>query len=371
MRAGATGLRETIVYSRGHVAGGEGVELLLGDPALLVVADNRQLVHIVGVLGEEGLRLVGEHPAGGLPDVLMHGRGHRSDHPAIAVAVADLGAHGLRLPGVPELVPGLAVEVAHDLLVLGAVAGHHVAVGVDEEGVEGHVTGKQARLAVDVVDEAVVEVGAEPLLGAVGLQELVHQILEVLRHHRTVVDDVMRLHEVEAVVQARRGELHAQLVGELVERHEVPGVSVLHRHTEAHVRVLHLHEPLQSLVAALEAVGQAADLVVGVLQALDGDADADLGELLAEVDDAVGEEAVGGDDDAVALLVELAHDVLQVRADEGLPSRDVREVHARELLNRVERELLLRAARRLVTAAHVAPRVAPVRDDDGSVELLV
>ena len=212
MRVGATGLGEAVVDLRGHVAGGEGVELLLGDPALLVVADNRQLVHIVGVLGEESLRLVGEHPAGGLPDVLMHGRGHRSDHPAIAVAVADLGAHGLRLPGVPELVPGLSVEVAHDLLVLGAVAGHHVAVGVDEEGVEGHVTGKQARLAVDVVDEAVVEVGAEPLLGGLALEELVDQVLEVLRHHRSVMDDILVLDEVEAVVQGRRGKLHAQLV---------------------------------------------------------------------------------------------------------------------------------------------------------------
>ena len=328
-------------------------------------------MHVVRTLAEEGLCLVGEHPAGGLPDVLVHRRRDGSDHPAVTVAVAHLGADGIGLLRIPELIPALLVEVSHDLFVLGAVAGHDIAIRVDEERVEGHVAGKQARLAVDVVDEAVVEVGAEPLLGAVGLQELVHQILEVLRHHRTVVDDVMRLHEVEAVVQTRRGELHAQLVGELVERHEVPGVSVLHRHTEAHVRVLHLHEPLQSLVATLEAVGQAADLVVGVLQALDGDADADLGELLAEVDDAVGEEAVGGDDDAVALLVELAHDVLQVRADEGLPSRDVREVHARELLYRVERELLLWAAWRLVTAAHVAPRVAPVRDDDGSVELLV
>lgn len=93
-----------------------------------------------------------------------------------------------------------------------------------------------------------------------------------------------------------------------------------------------LHEPLERLVAAPEAVGQPADLVVGPLQALDGDADPDLGELLAEVHDAVGEVAVRGDDDAVGLLVQLAHDVLEVRADEGLAPRDVGEVHARELL---------------------------------------
>ena len=159
-----------------------------------------------------GLELVAQHPDGRLPDVLVHRGAHGADHPAVAVAVTHLGANPLRLLGVPELVPALLVEVAHDLLVLGAVARDHVTIGVDEEGVEGHVAGKQARLPIDVVDETVVEVGAEPLLGGLALEELVDQVLEVLRHHRSVVDDVLVLDEVEAVVQGRRGKLHAQLV---------------------------------------------------------------------------------------------------------------------------------------------------------------
>lgn len=122
-------------------------------------------MHVVRLLAKKRLQLVLEHPPAGLPDVLVHGRAHRTDHPAVAVAVADLRANLLRLIGVPELVPRLLVEVAHDLLVLGAVAGHDVAIGIDEEGVERHVTGQQARLAVDVVNEPVVEVGAEPFLG--------------------------------------------------------------------------------------------------------------------------------------------------------------------------------------------------------------
>lgn len=327
-------------------------------------------MHVVGPLGEQRLHLVLEHPPARLPDVLVHGRAHRADHPAVAVAVADLRADFLGLVRVPELVPGLLVEVAHDLLVLGAVAGHNVAVGVDEEGVERHVARQQARLAVDVVDEAVVEVGAEPLLGAVGLEQLVDQILEVLGHHGAVVDDVLCLDEVEAVVQRRRGELHAQLVRDLVERHQVGRVEVLHRHAEAHVGVLELDELLERGVAAVVAVLQAADLVVGLLQALDGDADADVGELIAQVDDAVGEEAIRGDDDAVGLLVELAHDVLEVLADEGLAAGDVGEVHLGELLDGLDRELLLRTARSLVAVAHGAARVAAVGDDDGTVEFL-
>lgn len=167
VRIGLGCLGQAVIDLGTQVAGGTGIELLLGHAAILVVAHDLKLVHVVGPLGKERLHLVLKHPPAGLPDVLVHGRTHRADHPAVAVAVADLRADHLCLVGLPQLVPRLLVEVAHDLLVLGAVAGHDVAVGVDEEGVERHVAGQQARLAVDVVDEAVVEVGAEPLLGAV------------------------------------------------------------------------------------------------------------------------------------------------------------------------------------------------------------
>lgn len=370
VRIGLGRLGQAVVDLGAQVAGRAGVELLLGHAALLVVANDLELVHVVGLLGKEGLHLVLEHPPAGLPDVLVHGGARRADHPAVAVAMADLRADPLRLVGVPELVPRLVIEVAHDLLVLGAVAGHDVAVGIDKEGVERHVAGQQARLAVDVVDEAVVEVGAEPLLGAVGPEQLVDQVLEVLGHHGAVVDDVLGLDEVEAVVQRSRGELHAQLIGDLVEGHQVGRVEVLHRHAEAHVGVLELDELLKGGVASVVSVIQAADLVVGLLQALDGDADADVGELLTQVDDAVGEEAVGGDYDAVGLLVELAHDVLEVLADEGLAAGDVGEVHLGELLDGLDGELLLRAAGSLVAVAHGAARVAAVGDDDGTVEFL-
>lgn len=370
MRISLRSLRQTVIDLSTQVTGGAGVELLLGHTAFLVIAHDLELVHVVGPPGEQGLHLVLEHPPAGLPDVLVHGRAHRADHPAVAVAVADPRANLLGLVRVPELIPGLLVEVAHDLLVLGAVAGHDVAVGVDEEGIERHVARQQARLAVDVVDEAMVEVGAEPLLRAVGPEQLVDQVLEVLGHHGAVVDDVLGLDEVEAVVQRRRGELHAQLVGDLIERNQVGRVEVLHRHAETDVGVPELDELLERGVAAVVAVLQTADLVVGLLQALDGDADADVGELLAQVDDAVGEEAIRGDHDAVGLLVELAYDVLEVLADEGLAAGDVGEVHLGELLDRLDGELLLRAAGSLIAVAHGAARVAAVGDDDGTVEFL-
>lgn len=238
-------------------------------------------MHIVGLLAEERPGLVLEDPPGGLPDVLVHGRRRGADHPAVAVAVADVRADPLRRLGVPQLVPDLLVEVAHDLLVLGAVAGHHVAVGVDEERVERHVARQQAGLAVDVVDEAVVEVGAKPFLGFAALEELVDERLEVLSNHRAIMDDVLGLDKVEAIVERCGCKLHTHLIGNLVERHKIWGIEVLHRHTETYVRMIELDELLKRRITALVTIRDPTNGVVGLLEALDGNADTDLRELFA------------------------------------------------------------------------------------------
>ena len=274
-------LGEAVVGLRAEVAGRAGVELLLGHAALLVVAHDRELVHVVRLLAKESLGLVLKHPPCGLPDVLVHGRRGRANHPTVAVAMTHVGADPLRCIGVPELVPGLHVEIAHDLLILGAVAGHDVTIRVDEKRVESHVTRQKTRLAVDVVDEAVVEVGAEPLLGLAALEELVDERLKVLGDHGAVVDDVLGLDEVEAVVERGRGELHAHLVGDPVERHQIGRVEVLHRHTEAYVRMIELDELLKRRITALVAIQDPTNGVVGLLEALDGNADTDLRELFA------------------------------------------------------------------------------------------
>lgn len=94
-------LGQAVIDLGAKVAGGAGVELLLCHAALLVVANDFEIVHVVGPLGKQGLHLMLEHPPAGLPDVLVHGRAHRADHPAVAVAVADLRADPLGLVGVP------------------------------------------------------------------------------------------------------------------------------------------------------------------------------------------------------------------------------------------------------------------------------
>ena len=141
-----------------------------------------------------------QHPPGGHPDILFHGGRRGADHPAFPAAVLDPGPDGVGLIAVPKGIPIRILEVSHNLLVLGAVAGHHIPVGVDEEGVHAHVAGQEPGLTIDIIDEAVVEIGPEPLFGAVRPQQLVDQVLKVLGDHGPVVDDILGLHKVEAVV---------------------------------------------------------------------------------------------------------------------------------------------------------------------------
>lgn len=308
------------------------------------------------------------HPEAGHPDILVHGRAHGADHPAVPAAAADLPAHRLRRFAVPELVPRLLVQVAHDLLLPGAVAGHHITVRVNEKGIEAHVAGQKPLLAVYVVDKAVVEVGPEPLFGAPGSEQLIHQGLKVCRHHGPVVDDIAALHKVKAVVQGGGGEFHTHLVGDPVQGHQVGGVPVLDRHAEAHVLHAHFPELLQGGIAPVEAILQTPDGVVGILQALDGDPDAHLGEFPAQVDDPVREKAVGGDHDPVAFFVQLPDDVLQVLPEKGLAAGDVGKIHLRELADGLQGYFLLWSGGGLVSAAHIAPGVAAVGHNHGAVK---
>ena len=270
----------------------------------------------------------------------------------------------------PKRLPGLPVEITHDQLFPGAVAGHHVAVGVQEKGVEAHVALQQPFAAVDIVDEAVVEIGPEPLLGAPGFQQFIDKPLKIRRHHGPVVDFVLRLDEIKAVMHRCRGKFHAQLVGQPVQRHQLRRVPVLHRHAEAHVPQAHFLQPFQGFQAPVVAVRQAPNLVVGLFQPLDGDPDADVRERPAQVHDPVGEIAVGGNHDPVTFLPQLPDDLLQVLPQKGLAAGDVGEIHPGQLFYGLHRDLLFGPGRRLIAAAHAAPGVAAVGHDDGAVEFL-
>ena len=310
------------------------------------------------------------HPQGRSLDVLVHGRRNRTDHPAVSVAMSYLLANLLSLWRTPKLIPSLAVQVTHHLLILGTITWHHITVWVDEEGIETHIARQETLLTIDIVDESMVEVSTEPLLWRVRLQQFVHQVLEVLSHHRTVVDDVLSLNEVERVMERCGSELHTHLVAQLIERHEVRSVLVLNGHTEAHILQSHLAELLQGSIATVETIVQTTDFIVGLLQALDRDTDTYLRELLRQVDDTVGEETVGRDYDTVALLIKLTYDVLQVRTNERLTTRDVGKIHLRKFPDSLYRDFLLWLRRSLVTITHRATSVASIGHDDRTIQFL-
>lgn len=166
-------------------------------------------------------------------------------------------------------------------------------------------------------------------------------------------------------------ELHSHLVADIVERHKVGGVLVLNRHAEAYILHTHLAEFLEGGVAALISVVETADLVVGLLQALYGDSDSYLRKLLAEVDDSIGEEAVGGDHYSVALFIEFPDNILEVGPDEWLATRNVGEIHLWEFLDGLDGDFLLGLARRLVSITHRATRITAVSHNDCTVKFFL
>ena len=319
------------------------------------------------MLGEESLEFVNQNPSSRLPDVLMHRRADRADHPAVTVAAANLLADLFGLRTVPQFVPALRIKVAHNFFILGAIARHDISVRVNEEGIEAHVTRQQALLAVDVVDQAVVKVCTEPFLRAVAAEQFIYQVLEVLCNHRTVMDDVFCINKVEAVMQRGRCELHAHLIGDLIQRNKVRSILILHGHAEANILHTHFTQLLQRTVPTLVAVLQSTDLIIGLLQTLDRDTDTDLRELFAQVNDTVGEEAVRGNNDTVRLLVQLPHDILQVGTDERLAAGDICEVHLRQFFDGFDADFLFRLGRCLITIAHGATSVAAISNDDRTI----
>ena len=231
------------------------------------------------MFSEQSLELVNQNPGSRLPNVLVHSRTYTTNHPAVTVTAANLCTNLLCFRAVPQLIPSLVVQVAHDFLILCAIARHNISIRVDEEGIEAHVARQQTLLAVDVVDQAVVKVSTEPLLRAVATEQLIDQILKVLCNHRAVVDDVLGFNKVETIVQRCGCKLHAHLVRDLIQRNQVRCVLVLNRHTEANVLHAHLTQLLQCAVTTLVAVLQTTNLVVGLLQTFDRDTNTDLWEL--------------------------------------------------------------------------------------------
>ena len=120
-----------------------------------------------------------------------------------------------------------------------------------------------ARRAADEVDEAAVQVGAEPLLGLAGAQERLDQTANGGLDRLDVTDLVLVRVEVVAVVRHRLGELR---VGprRTVEIQQIVGVLVLDGHGEAEVLDADVAQPVEGPNRPVEAILDAANVVVGL-----------------------------------------------------------------------------------------------------------
>ena len=164
----------------------------------------------------------------------------------------------------------------------------------------------------------------------------------MLRHHRSVVNDILCLDKIKRVVKARRGKLHLEFIGQPVKRHKIRRIPVLHRHAETDILHSHGTQLLKRRISPVESIRETADFIIGLLQAFDGDADTNLRKLPAQIKNPVCEETICRNHNPVRLFQKFTHNILQICTDKWLSPRDIGEIHLRKLPNRLKTDLFLR-----------------------------
>ena len=181
-------------------AGGAPIQYFLCYFSVPIIPNNSIFIHRVLLFLKEVNKFMLDDPKRRSPDIFVHRRGYRADHPAIPIAAAYFSSDRFCSFTVPQFIPSLQVQVAHDLLRLCTITGHHISEWIDEEGIKAHIAGQQPFLTINVINQTMVKVSTHPLLGAVGFQQFVDQILEVRGYHRAVMDDIIGFHKVETIV---------------------------------------------------------------------------------------------------------------------------------------------------------------------------
>ena len=125
-------------------------------------------------------------------------------------------------------------------------------------------------------------------------------------------------------------ELEPHRVSQLGELEKVVRVAIGDRDTEADVFAPDLAQLEECAHPVIEAVLQSTKIVIGRRKSLDADAKTEIRELTGECDHALGEVAVGGDDDAVGLGTNDLDDLWQVFTKEGFSAGDVHELERRQ-----------------------------------------
>lgn len=99
-------------------------------------------------------------------------------------------------------------------------------------------------------------------------------------------------YKIKTIVQAGRGKLHPHPVGQLVERHQIRRVFILYGHSKPYILHPHSDQLLKRRIAFVKSIRQSPDLIVGILQPLNGDADTYVRKFPAQIKDSVRKKSV-------------------------------------------------------------------------------
>jgi hypothetical protein len=163
----------------------------------------------------------------------------------------------------------------------------------------------------------------------------------------------------------RRDEFHPHGVGQPIKLDHVLSIAVGYGDAEADILDGHGIQAGKGPDGMVETIIDAAHFIVGRRQPLDGDAHADLITKAARrLDDAIREIAVRAYDDSLRLGNGFLDDLIDIRTQKRLTSRDVDEGQIRgELFDQVRAELLALQCGVLPCIAHIAFGIAAVGDD--------
>lgn len=255
-----------------------------------------------------------------MSNVLLHDRSGGTDHPAVLGASANLFTNLVSLFTEPNFFEGLGVvDVAHGFLPVArfqTVAGVNFAPGVSEEIHRTSFARKHTLATLNVLNQAEVKEGTEPRLGAIFLKQAINQQANVMAQFFLVTNLIVFLVEVVAVVESCGGELEVHGQSHFVKRNQIVAIPVTEGLAKADVLHAHFVEQLEGFHAAFKAVFAAAQKVVGLFQAFDRNAHADVGVLFGKLYHTVGPESAGTNHNTRCLSVKDLNNIFQITTEE-------------------------------------------------------
>ena len=181
------------------------------------------------------------------------------------------------------------------------------------------------------------------------------------------MNNILSLHKVKGIVKGSRCKLHIHFIGKIIKRYQILGIQILNGHAKAYILHSHFHQFFQCGVASVKAILKPPDLIIGLFQPFNRNADPNIRKFPAQLHDPVCKKAVCRNDNSVTFFAQLPDNFLQICADKGFSSCDIGKIHRRQLFDRFKGDLLLRLRRFFVSATHITAGITAISHDHCSV----